>query len=177
MNTDSLQEAHALHAAVPAQDMRLVPLTQLRPRPSKRNVRTNGRTSIPELAASILRVGLLQNLTAVLCADGEYYEVVAGGRRLTALKLLAKKKRIAHDYQVPCLLVADASARTASLTENVQREATAPGRPVRGLRWFGGRGPARRRHCGRLRRVALGDATPFEARQCVAAPAGRLPHR
>src|SRR3546814_10729411 len=36
--------------------------------------------------------------------------------------LLAKKKRIPADYEVPCLLVADASARTVSLAENVQRE-------------------------------------------------------
>jgi ParB family chromosome partitioning protein len=126
MNTITVQETQALHAAVPAQDMRLVPLMQLRPRPSKRNVRKTKRMSIPELAASILRVGLLQNLIVILSADGEHYEVVAGGRRLTALKLLAKRKRIAMDYQVPCLLVADASARTASLTENVQREAMHP---------------------------------------------------
>lgn len=126
MNTATLDETQALHAAVPAQDMCLVPLTQLRPRPSKRNVRKTKRISIPELAASILRVGLPQNLIVVLSTDGEHYEVVAGGRRLTALKLLAKRKRIAMDYQVPCLLVADASARTASLTENVQREAMHP---------------------------------------------------
>lgn len=126
MNTATLEETQALHAAMPAQDMRLVPLTQLRSRPSKRNVRKNRRASIPELAASILRVGLLQNLTVICSSDGQHYEVVAGGRRLAALKLLAKRKRIAKDYQVPCLLVADASARTASLTENVQREAMHP---------------------------------------------------
>lgn len=126
MNTATLEETQALQAAMPAQDMRLVPLTQLRSRPSKRNVRKSRRTSIPELAASILRVGLLQNLTVVISVDGEHYEVVAGGRRLAALKLLAKRRRIAKDYQVPCLLVADASARTASLTENVQREAMHP---------------------------------------------------
>lgn len=126
MNTATLEETQALQAAMPAQDMRLVPLTQLRSRPSRRNVRKSRRASIPELAASILRVGLLQNLTVVVSADGEHYEVVAGGRRLAALKLLAKCRRIAKDYQVPCLLVADASARTASLTENVQREAMHP---------------------------------------------------
>lgn len=126
MNTATFQETQALHAAVPAQDIRLVPLTQLRSRPSKRNVRKSRRASIPELAASILRVGLLQNLTVVVSADGQHYEVVAGGRRLAVLKLLAKRKRIAKDFQVPCLLVADASARTASLTENVQREAMHP---------------------------------------------------
>ncbi len=124
MNTVTTQEVHALEAAAPSQNMLLVPLSQLRP--SKRNVRKTLGASITELAASIERVGLLQNLTVILASDGEHYEVVAGGRRLAALKLLAKKRRIAKDYAVPCLLVADASARTASLTENVQREAMHP---------------------------------------------------
>ena len=124
MNTVTTQEVQALEAAAPSQNMLLVPLSQLRP--SKRNVRKTLGASIIELAASILRVGLLQNLTVILASDGEHYEVVAGGRRLAALKLLAKKRRIAKDYAVPCLLVADASARTASLTENVQREAMHP---------------------------------------------------
>jgi ParB family chromosome partitioning protein len=113
--------AATLEIAVPAQNLILVPLSQLRP--SRRNVRKTVGASVTELAASIARVGLLQNLTVILASDGEHYEVVAGGRRLAALKLLAKKKRVARDYDVPCLLVADASARTASLTENVQREA------------------------------------------------------
>lgn len=116
--------AATLEIAAPSQNLLLVSLSQLRP--SKRNVRKTVGASITELAASIARVGLLQNLTVILASDGEHYEVVAGGRRLAALKLLAKKKRIARDYDVPCLLVADASARTASLTENVQREAMHP---------------------------------------------------
>jgi ParB family chromosome partitioning protein len=57
--------------------------------------------SIPELAASIQRVGLLQNLIVTATADGERYEVVAGGRRLAALKLLAKKHRISKEWEVP----------------------------------------------------------------------------
>lgn len=124
MNTVTTQEVQALEAATPSQNMLLVPLSQLRP--SKRNVRKTLGASITELAASIERVGLLQNLTVTLASDGEHYEVVAGGRRLAALKLLAKKRRIAKDYAVPCLRVSDASARTASLTENVQREAMHP---------------------------------------------------
>ena len=52
--------------------------------------------------------------------------MVAGGRRLAALKLLAKRRRISREWEVPCLLVADGTARTASLTENVQREAMHP---------------------------------------------------
>ena len=96
------------------------------PRRSKRNARKTPRLSIPELAASIARIGLLQNLVVILAADGEQYEVVAGDRRLTALKLLAKKKRIPADYEVACLLVPDASARTVSLAENLLREQMHP---------------------------------------------------
>ncbi|NGM78789.1 ParB/RepB/Spo0J family partition protein [Burkholderia multivorans] len=130
MNAITRPEARAVASfdvADPAKNLILVPLGQLLPRHSKLNVRkTARRLSIPELAASISRVGLLQNLIVVLAADGEHYEVVAGDRRLTALKLLAKKKRIAANHDVPCLLVADASARTVSLAENILREAMHP---------------------------------------------------
>lgn len=115
-----------LEAADPTKNLILVPLSQLVLRPTGRNVRKTPRMSIPELAASIQRVGLLQNLIVIPAADGEQYEVVAGGRRLAALKLLAKKHRIPKEWEVPCLLVADGTARTASLTENVQREAMHP---------------------------------------------------
>ena len=118
----TIEAAAPLEMADPSKNLILVPLSQLLPRRSKRNARKMPRLSIPELAASIARIGLLQNLIVILAADGEQYEVVAGDRRLTALKLLAKKKRIPADYEVPCLLVADASARTVSLAENVQRE-------------------------------------------------------
>jgi len=117
--------AAPLEAADPTKNLILVPLSRLVLRPTGRNVRKTPRMSIPELAASIQRVGLLQNLI-VIAADGEHYEVVAGGRRLAALKLLAKKHRISKEWEVPCLLVADGTARTASLTENVQREAMHP---------------------------------------------------
>ena len=118
--------ANVLQAAAPSKHMILVQLSRLVSRPVGRNVRKTPRMSIPELAASIQRVGLLQNLIVIASADGEHYEVVAGGRRLAALKLLAKKRRIPKEWDVPCLLVADGTARTASLTENVQREAMHP---------------------------------------------------
>ena len=129
MNAITKTEARAviaLEAADPTKNMILVPLSRLVLRPMGRNVRKTPRMSIPELAASIQRVGLLQNLIVIASADGEHYEVVAGGRRLAALKLLAKKHRISKEWEVPCLLVADGTARTASLTENVQREAMHP---------------------------------------------------
>jgi len=122
----STAAAMPLQAADPTKNLILVPLSRLVLRPTGRNVRKTSRMSIPELAASIQRVGLLQNLIVIPAADGEHYEVVAGGRRLAALKLLAKKHRIAKDWEVPCLQVADGTARTASLTENVQREAMHP---------------------------------------------------
>ena len=128
MNTATLHETTAIVAAVAAvtasQELLLIPLSKLRP--SSRNVRKSGGTSIPELAASIARVGLLQNLNVVLAADGEHYEVVAGRRRLAALKLLVKRRKLAKDFEVACLLGSDAAARTVSLTENVQREAMHP---------------------------------------------------
>ena len=127
VQTAASSAANVLQAADPSKHMILVPLSRLVLRPTGRNVRkTVPRMSIPELAASIQRVGLLQNLIVIPAADGEHYEVVAGGRRLAALKLLAKKHRIAKDWDVPCLRVADGTARTASLTENVQREAMHP---------------------------------------------------
>ena len=126
VNTATSSTTNVLQAADPSKNLILVPLSRLVLRPTGRNVRKTPRMSIPELAASIQRVGLLQNLIVIPAADGEHYEVVAGGRRLVALKLLAKKHRIAKNWQVPCLRVADGTARTASLTENVQREAMHP---------------------------------------------------
>lgn len=130
MNTVTFQEtnavatAGAVAAVAASQELLLIPLSKLRP--SSRNVRKSGSTSIPELAASIARVGLLHNLTVVAAPDGEHYDVVAGRRRLAALKLLVKRRKLAKHHEVHCLLVLDDAARTVSLTENVQREAMSP---------------------------------------------------
>lgn len=145
MNTVTHSEVHALHAVAAAAavasaacvadqaitvpvvapyELHLIALSKLRP--SNRNVRKSGGAAIPELAASIVRVGLLQNLTVIATADGESFEVVAGKRRLAALKLLAKRRKLDRNHPVPCLLVPDASARTVSLTENVHRESMSP---------------------------------------------------
>ena len=71
----------------------LVPLPKHSPHAS--NVRrTDKRADIEALAASIAAHGLLQNL-AVVASDDETYAVIAGARRLAALKLLAKSGKIA----------------------------------------------------------------------------------
>lgn len=130
MNTATFQETNAVvaggavAAVAASQELLLIPLSKLRP--SSRNVRKSGGTSIPELAASIARVGLLHNLTVVAAPDGEQFDVVAGRRRLAALKLLVKRRKLAKGHEVHCLLVLDDAARTVSLTENVQREAMSP---------------------------------------------------
>lgn len=95
--------------------------------PSAHNVRRTGRENgIEELAASIAAHGLLQSLSVRPVLDGEgaetgKYEVIGGGRRLAALRLLAKRKQISKSVPVPCL-IADGEGGELSLAENVVRE-------------------------------------------------------
>lgn len=103
------------------QRIQFIPLNQLIPSP--RNVRRKDRKAdIDSLAASISARGLLQNLCVVPSADGKY-EVDAGGRRLAALKKLARDKTIPKDFAVPCHVVALEEGREVSLIENVHRVA------------------------------------------------------
>jgi ParB family transcriptional regulator, chromosome partitioning protein len=102
--------------------MQTIPLTQLVPSPA--NVRKT-KTGIEGLAASIAAHGLLQNLQ-VRPAKGGSFEVVAGGRRLAALKLLAKQKKIAGDFPVPCHALDRQDATEISLAENEMRKAMHP---------------------------------------------------
>lgn len=101
-----------------------VPLTKLVP--SAINVRTTGRDKgIDGLAASIAARGLLQNLVVRATEEGKY-EVVAGGRRLAALKQLCKAKKLPKSYMVPVQIVGEDAALEASLAENVMREQMHP---------------------------------------------------
>jgi ParB family transcriptional regulator, chromosome partitioning protein len=101
-----------------------IPLSKLIPSPL--NVRRTGRErGIEELAASIQSHGLLQNLSVkpARSADGGEtgkYRVLGGGRRLAALKLLAKRKAIPRAYPVPCI-VTDGNDEEVSLAENIMR--------------------------------------------------------
>jgi ParB family transcriptional regulator, chromosome partitioning protein len=107
-----------------------VPLNQLVP--SSANVRrVKAGVSIEDLAEDIARRRLLQSLTVrpVLDESGAetgQYAVIAGGRRLAALKLLAKQKRLAKTTPVPCIIKADGAAEEDSLAENTMREALHP---------------------------------------------------
>lgn len=109
--------------------LQTIPLGKLVP--SAANVRKTGGIPIDSLAASIASSGLLNNLVVRphLRDDGTptgKYEVVAGGRRLAALKRLAKQKRVAKNMAVPCNILEEGNATEVSLAENVIRHAMHP---------------------------------------------------
>jgi ParB family transcriptional regulator, chromosome partitioning protein len=103
--------------------------------PSRSNVRrTRAGVSLDELAEDIARRGLLQNLNVRPVLDGEgretgTFEVHAGGRRLRALEILVKAKRLPKAAPVPCNVREAGSpiaAEEDSLAENTRREALHP---------------------------------------------------
>ncbi|NOG74233.1 ParB/RepB/Spo0J family partition protein [Roseicella sp. DB1501] len=95
--------------------------------PSPANVRRTGAgLGVEALAASIAAHGLLQSLAVRAKLDGAgretgRFEVVAGGRRLAALRLLAKGKRLAKHAPIPCRVLDGANDAEASLAENTVR--------------------------------------------------------
>ena len=94
------------------------------------NVRKKAGGGIEELASLIASQGLIQNLTVT--AQGKKgrgaarFEVVAGGRRLAALKLLTADGRLSKDHEVECRVVEQAEALEISLAENSGREGMHP---------------------------------------------------
>lgn len=100
-----------------------IPLDQLVLSPM--NVRKTGTEDVGDLVASIAAQGILQNLNVTQgreFAPGEhYYEVIAGGRRLRALKELAARGNIGHDFPVPCAIVDADTAAETSAAENIIR--------------------------------------------------------
>lgn len=123
MNIANLNEQEAVPAAEQGgirYEALAVPLNRLVP--SAANVRrVKATTGVAELAESIAAHGLLQNLTVRQVKKGKY-EVVAGARRLGALRLLAKDGRLAGDADIPCNVREADSDTELSLAENVQRE-------------------------------------------------------
>ncbi|MDT8885848.1 ParB N-terminal domain-containing protein [Klebsiella aerogenes] len=147
------QEA-ALKAALEAAVIEYVPLSSLVKSPL--NVRTIPYSvdSVRGLADSIEALGLLQNLIVHTLADGQS-GVAAGGRRLTALNLLAQEERLAADHTVMVKRVSDDIAALASVAENEQRAAMHPAEQIAGFRTLAeqGKTPAQ-----------IGDALGFGSR-------------
>jgi ParB family chromosome partitioning protein len=93
---------------------------------STRNARrTNTGKAIDELKASILSHGLMQNLV-VTDAGGGRFRVIAGGRRLEALRQLQDEGKLPADHAVNCQIVGDDRAAELSLAENTVRQAMHP---------------------------------------------------
>ena len=147
------QEA-ALKTALEAAAVEYVPLADLVKSPL--NVRTIPYSvdSVRGLADSIEALGLLQNLIVHTLADGKS-GVAAGGRRLTALQLLAQEDRLAADHTVMVKRVPDDIAALTSVAENEQRAAMHPAEQISGFRTLAeqGKTPAQ-----------IGDALGFGSR-------------
>ena len=88
--------------------------------------------SLADLADDIGRRGLLQSLSVRPLLDEAgtetgRYAVVAGGRRLAALRMLVRAKRLNKTAPVPCTVGrAEVAAEEDSLAENTMREALHP---------------------------------------------------
>ena len=111
--------------------IRCIALTSLVPSPENVRKTPAEGSAFDQLKASIAAHGLLKNLLVrphAAGTDGETrYEVVAGGRRLAALRSLADDGAIATDHPVPCHVVADDdNAAELSLVENTVRAAMHP---------------------------------------------------
>lgn len=98
--------------------LQTVKLSQLRLSPL--NVRRVKPKAIDQLAADMLAHGQLQNL--VVYAEGNRFEVAAGGRRYRAFKQLERAKAIPANHPVSVDVRDKAEAVELSLAENVSRE-------------------------------------------------------
>jgi len=93
---------------------------------SPHNVRCTASTvGMDELKASLLAHGLMQNLVVTDAGDGTY-RVIAGGRRLEALRALHAEGKLPDGFTVPCQIVTEEHAREMSLAENTVRLAMHP---------------------------------------------------
>lgn len=90
----------------------------------------NARRTVPkmgmdELKASLLAHGLMQNLVVTDGGDG-VFRVIAGSRRLEALRSLQAEGKLPEDFAVPCQVVTDQHGLEMSLAENTVRLAMHP---------------------------------------------------
>ena len=153
--------------------IRCIALTSLVPSPENVRKTPAEGAAFDQLKASIAAHGLLENLLVrpqAAGTDGETrYEVVAGGRRLAALRSLADDGAIATDHPVPCHVVADDdNAAELSLVENTVRAAMHPADQVEAFARIAGDGGTVAEIAARFgvsertveQRLRLGNAAP-----------------
>src|SRR5260370_31664602 len=87
--------------------------------------RTGAKFGIDELKASVLAHGLMQNLVVTEAGNGTF-GVIAGGRRLEAIRSLQAEGKLAENFAVPCQGVTEDHALEMSLAENTVRLAMHP---------------------------------------------------
>ena len=107
--------------------IRTIPLDRLSIAPENVRRTPPEATAEAELKASIAALGLLGNLVVRSEGPDGGYAVVAGGRRLAALKALAADGVLDAAHPVPCLVIdGNATPAELSLAENVVRIAMHP---------------------------------------------------
>ena len=115
----------------PEPTIRSIPLSRLELAPENVRKTPPDPAFFVELKASIAAHGLLENLIVRAEDPGESgierCAVVAGGRRLAAMKALADEGALDADHPVPCRVIGAAeNAEEFSLAENVVRVAMHP---------------------------------------------------
>ena len=153
-----------------ADPVRAIPLDRLDLSPANVRRTDPGEAAAAELRASIQAHGLLENLVVVPDpATDERFLVVAGGRRLAALRELAASGSIAPDAPIPCLAIdAGADAGEISLAENTVRIAMHPADQVEAFALLARNGATGAQIAARFgvsertveQRLRLGDAAP-----------------
>lgn len=104
----------------------LQPITISRLEKSSLNARrTAAKVGMEELKASILAHGLMQNLVVTDTGEGVFH-VIAGGRRLEAIRSLQAEGKLPLDFAAPCQVVTEEYALEMSLAENTVRLAMHP---------------------------------------------------
>src|SRR5437660_5156687 len=103
---------------------RLIAVSKLEKSPSNAR-RTTPKIGMEELKASLLAHGLMQNLVVTDASDGVFH-VIAGGRRLEAIRSLQAEGKLPEDFAVPCQVVSEEHAFEMSLAENTVRLAMHP---------------------------------------------------
>lgn len=126
MTKQKAKTARAPAELVQIYETRMIPLNLLDVDEANVRLIKNG-VSIEMLADDIGLRSLLQSLNVRTTNDegGKptgRFGVKAGGRRLKALQLLAKQKRIEPDQPIPCIVKDAGNAADDSLAENVFRE-------------------------------------------------------
>lgn len=103
---------------------RLIAVSKLEKSPLNAR-RTVPKMGMDELKASLLAHGLMQNLVVTDGGDG-VFRVIAGSRRLEALRSLQAESKLPEDLAVPCQVVTDEHGLEMSLAENTVRLAMHP---------------------------------------------------